>query len=721
VRDSRLPDVAVEPAFRRLARASAAAARASRVAGLSDAVVTRFAAQPFVAPVAGPDGVSSMRPATEVIGAEGASAALAAVGDASPGEPGRLDAVLTTLAAHAQPLPRGDEIRAATVRADVGAVSGVTSLGAVSAAAVSALLDAATRPEPPPGQPPPGQPPPTHPSGHVPPGRPPPHVPPGAVQPPHGPPLEPSGPLFPSHLAHGLAGDVGVGAGMGLMRAGGLGGVIFEPRGAERPIGGGVVLRGGAVVVDSNVVRQVADGSLNARRIGDGRWEALTEEATVPAARSSADPVTDPGTRLDAFRRDPGAIAALAEVAAGDVGAAVRHDTVVAGLAPADAARESLAGFVAGRFEVPLPEATATVTGAADVEAARELAGAVAAAFDRLVTVADAPDAPAGPTLDLETVRSGLLAKLDPEVTVAARVRFRLDVRTIRGVAPRDELDPVMGSPIFLDPMWRAISDLDRAWLLPGLELVPPDTATLVRTNPSFVAAHLVGLNHEFMRELLWREYPTDLRGTAFKRFWGRSGDQPDDVGAVHLFAGSLVDNLLVGRADEAVLLLRSELLRRYPGSIVYLCRARQVGEELVLDDDTIVVPTFRGDLPPDVSFVGFPIAPDQLRGNGDPWWFVIAQPPSEPHFGLDEPADDTPAVPSSANELAWSHMAADGDAQAPPPFAIGDPPALRGRAVDGLTWGSTAAVQAHLTYQHPVRVAIRARDLLPPPPGPNP
>ena len=30
----------------------------------------------------------------------------------------------------------------------------------------------------------------------------------------------------------------------------------------------------------------------------------------------------------------------------------------------------------------------------------------------------------------------------------------------------------------------------------------------------------MVGLNHEFARELLWREYPTDQRGSTFRQFW---------------------------------------------------------------------------------------------------------------------------------------------------------------------------------------------------------
>ena len=700
VRDSRLPNVAVETAFRRLARPTAIAARTAGTAALGDDVVTRFSSDVFRAPVDGPDGVTAMRPATEVIGLEGATAALAAIGDAQPADPGRLDNALATLTTHAQALPSGDELRTAPPRSDVGAVSVVASLGAVPASAVSALLDAAA--PPPPAQPPPTPP---APGGAHPPA-------PGGFHPPRGGVLHPVAPPLTTHVPLGLTGPIATEpAALGAHPT-----AVFQPPGADHVLGGGVLLHGGTVVIENDTVAHIVAGTSNVTRIDDDRWTDLGQTAGIPEAATAADPVTDAGTRLDAFRRDPLAITALAQVASGDTGAAVALDDVAAGFVTADAGRTSFDSLASGAFAVPLPRVAAAVTGPADLDGTKELISSVAATFDRMASLDDAPPPPAGPMLDLAATRSGLLTKTDPEVTIAARVHFRLDVRTIRGVPPRDDLDPVMGCPQFLDPMWEGVRELGRGWLLPGLELVPPDTATLVRTNPAFVAAHLVGLNHEFMRELLWREYPSDLRGTAFKRFWGRAGAQPDDVGPVHLFGNRrLADTLVVGGKDEAVLLLRSELLRRYPGSIVYLCRAKQVGEDLMLADNTIVMPTFRGDLPPDVSFVGFPIEPDDLRGNDEPWWFVIAQPPSEPRFGLDDPSKETPAVPTSSNDLAWSHMSPDPQNKAPAPFAIADPPTLHGKLVDGMTWGDSAAVQAHLTYQHPVRVAIRAADLMPP------
>ena len=166
IRDSRLPNAVVEPAFRRLARPAAVTANAAGDAGLGDAVVTRFAADVFTAPVGGPDGVTAMRPATEVIGAAGASAALAAIGDAQPDDPGRLDTVLATLGANVQALPTGEVLRAAAPANDVGAVSLVASLGAVRAGALSAILEAALPAAPPPV--PPVQPPPVV-GGHHPP------------------------------------------------------------------------------------------------------------------------------------------------------------------------------------------------------------------------------------------------------------------------------------------------------------------------------------------------------------------------------------------------------------------------------------------------------------------------------------------------------------------------------------------------------------------------
>ena len=51
-----------------------------------------------------------------------------------------------------------------------------------------------------------------------------------------------------------------------------------------------------------------------------------------------------------------------------------------------------------------------------------------------------------------------------------------------------------------------------------------------METNQRFIEAYMVGLNYEFARKLLWREYPTDQRGSYFRQFWS-VGDTIDSEG----------------------------------------------------------------------------------------------------------------------------------------------------------------------------------------------
>ena len=129
-------------------------------------------------------------------------------------------------------------------------------------------------------------------------------------------------------------------------------------------------------------------------------------------------------------------------------------------------------------------------------------------------------------------------------------------------------------------------------------------------------------------------------------------------------------------------------------------------------------MPLFRGRVEPDVAFCGFALDRDRALAEG--WWFVLEEQPTAPRFGLDV-ADgfgaDAPAL-NQWNDLTWGHFATDAAALAaltrldparPPP----DPP-------PGPVWGADAASMAAILAQQPVRVAIRARDLLPAPGGPD-
>ena len=95
-------------------------------------------------------------------------------------------------------------------------------------------------------------------------------------------------------------------------------------------------------------------------------------------------------------------------------------------------------------------------------------------------------------------------------------------------------LEPIMDAPSFPQPMYEALRDISQDFLFPGLEHVPANTVTLLQPNPNFVESFLVGLNAEMSHELLWRNYPTDQRGTYFQQFWDTEDDSKQDIARDH-------------------------------------------------------------------------------------------------------------------------------------------------------------------------------------------
>ncbi|MCW3157698.1 hypothetical protein [Micropruina sonneratiae] len=203
-------------------------------------------------------------------------------------------------------------------------------------------------------------------------------------------------------------------------------------------------------------------------------------------------------------------------------------------------------------------------------------------------------------------------------------------------------------TPRFDTPMAHSLAELGQHWLLPGLAGVPADTALALRTNGAFVEAFMVGLNHEFGRELLWREFPTPLTATFFDRFWDAAvapSEPPDipqlaDWGERTLGAPTL-------RPERFVLLLRSELMRRFPDAVV---SAHRTGS----DPAQALLPVFRGSLDPDVTFFGFTIA----LAEADGYAISIAEQPGAPRFGFEvgqapDGVSHAPATDASAAALA--------------------------------------------------------------------
>jgi hypothetical protein len=345
-------------------------------------------------------------------------------------------------------------------------------------------------------------------------------------------------------------------------------------------------------------------------------------------------------------------------------------------------------------------------------------------------------------SVPLTQFQATLSISLEPRTTFAASIQGRLNLAPAVAVQPgADPLEPVMAAPIFPQPMYKPLSDLSRDWLLPGLEKIPQNTSTLLESNQAVIEGYMVGLSHEMARELQWNEYPTDMRGTYFRQFWdvaSYAGDVPADklldIRQIHgwqttqLGANTARDLPPSGR--HLVLLIRGELLRRYPNTVVYAVKTVRTakGRELGTEERH---PLFRGTLEPDVTFLGFDLTAAEVTGVEDPqspdqgWYFVLQEQPSEPRFGLDVPSGTLGGVATTWSDLSWSHLAAtdeelqslaniDLDANLPDTRQVAQSGGAAWHASSGLgAAGATAAHLAYITLQQPMRVALHGSDMV--------
>jgi hypothetical protein len=369
---------------------------------------------------------------------------------------------------------------------------------------------------------------------------------------------------------------------------------------------------------------------------------------------------------------------------------------------------------------------------------AREVEAFRAAAADMLQSVDASRPEPAAPVapLALDVLARRVVAAVDPRDTIERPVADRLAVADELAWNPADRLEPVLVGPEFDRPMYRSLVELSPSWLLPGADAVRRNTVSLLETNPQFVEAYLVGLNHEMGRELLWREFPTDPRKTYFRRFWDSvTPSARADIDPIHTWEpGSSLGQHRPGRPDAAdarlVLLVRGDMVHRYPDVEIYAARAVWTETRRDLGDEHRP-PVFAGRIGDDMAFYGFELTCAQARGSGgdigegDPgWYFVLQERAAEVRFGLDASASE-PGPPRRWSDLAWDHVidtAAGGadhyidlDAERPDTRLIDEPGGAAWHADAGL--GPTGARGSDLAYimlQTPVRVAFHARDLLP-------
>ena len=312
-----------------------------------------------------------------------------------------------------------------------------------------------------------------------------------------------------------------------------------------------------------------------------------------------------------------------------------------------------------------------------------------------------------------------------------------------------DKLRPIMAYPKFDDPMFRELKELSQEYILPNIDKVPENSITLLETNQQFIEAYMAGLNHEMSRELLWREFPTDQRGTYFRQFWDVSDNiletDPEkkyDITEMHTWKqqlGAHSPRVITNPSGSTylVLLIRGELLKKYPNTQVYAQKAsfkdtsnpdtpRNLADES--NPDNIQLPVFMAELDPDIYLFGFDLGVDEAKGDSSDsskpgWFFALRERPGQIRFGLDDwtPANpDDPDFPTEDptnwNDLSWEHLVNSADElQAYQIDALHGFSSQSGTENSPLAvWGKNAADMAYILYQNPVLFARHAQEMLP-------
>lgn len=350
----------------------------------------------------------------------------------------------------------------------------------------------------------------------------------------------------------------------------------------------------------------------------------------------------------------------------------------------------------------------------------------------------------------LETVRPG-----------AAYLRYLSKTIQYKGVAPlhkpgeEEDFLPAMAYPDFPDPSYEYLVKIDQELLIPNLHLIPPDTISLLRTNQKFIESYLVGLNYEMGREMLWREYPTDMRGSYFRQFWDMSGfvtpattatdaEAKKDIKPIHTWSVKDTDpDRLLGKhnaqdpegdTEQLVFVIRGELLKKYPNTVIYAQKAfmeggiRKIHENTTVEKE-IIFPIYKADIAPDIKLLGFNLTIEQAAGTeetddfpGDHngWFFIIAEVPGEPRFGMDLTYNPNKPDEFTWNDLSWENFGgqtlefirgdltpgntASGKVFTPPSGTVADATGA---------WNRSSADMAAILFQRPVMIATHATEML--------
>ncbi|RSM79990.1 hypothetical protein DMH04_30795 [Kibdelosporangium aridum] len=439
----------------------------------------------------------------------------------------------------------------------------------------------------------------------------------------------------------------------------------------------------------------------------------------------------------------------------------------------ADLARASLdvagnSGFVLRE----LGDSTTTAPDGQDSEEAQRYRDALRTMHDGLTAAVEAPP---DDQLGVLTAIDDMLAGLRAEKTLLEKLTGSMNLPERLRIAI-GELTEILAYPVFDMPMYEELLKMSVETFVPNIGRLPENSITLLENNRQFIEAYLVGLNHEMAREMLWREFPTDQRGTPFRQFWDprtvllQPGESREawrerlyDIPPLHRWdkKARLGENNHrqsppvppeTKQPKDLVLVIRGELLKKYPNASIYAHKAvwplnkdgtpNKTGERTIaplsasapLDPSLVRLPIYEAKIAPDLYLLGFPFDDDEaLTGGADKlgWFFVIKERPGDPRFGVDEPPPGELPEVEVWNDITWGHVDPEASRSGFIRFdkdvevLLGDATLedddqekldQRDEDLNIGKWASdvSSADVAYILFQAPVLVAVHAGEMLP-------
>lgn len=366
------------------------------------------------------------------------------------------------------------------------------------------------------------------------------------------------------------------------------------------------------------------------------------------------------------------------------------------------------------------------------------------------------------PGISITGTSNIILTRTEPYNNALNLAKETVKLHNVQGNAVAlNNLNQVMAHPRIKKPMYQELAKLSPEWMMPGLDSVSMNSVNLLTHNQKYIEAFMLGLNYEMNRELLWRGYPTDQRATVFSYFWGYNSSMSSvfqvAVNGVPSNIGSGIYDLSGHRdikdiyewtdtqgalsalgsnsaralsGNMSVLVIRGELLRKFPGTVIYLQESKwqvdgnnnpiftQPRKEAA---SAPVYPIFTGKLEPDVYLLGFDKEASLIKGGiedpNNPGYFVVFQERvGEVRFGADEyDAGKTySSIIPDWNEVNWFHLkdnpVADGFIKLDKTIQI----ASGVNNPDQVVWNNNSATVAYALLQLPVKLSVHGHGLIP-------